>query len=84
MDLSVFEQIFALRDEARKAQLSADAPDLSHLPRGEENGEAVPAPTLPHEELAADLMVRAVALRERATKFVKTAAKSVALACFSL
>jgi hypothetical protein len=68
MDLSIFERVFALRDEARKAQLGADAPDLSELSRGTGRGEVADLPSLPQEELAADLMARGAALREQANK----------------
>ena len=68
MDLSILERVFALRDEARQAQLGADAPDLSNLSRGADSGEVVHPPSLPHEKLAADFMARAVALHEQAKK----------------
>jgi hypothetical protein len=71
MDLSVFERIFALRDEARKARLGGEGPDLSSLGRVAGGGRAAPL-DLPDEKLAADLMARAVALREQATKSLGT------------
>jgi hypothetical protein len=80
MDLSIFERIFALRDEARKAQLGADAPDLSELTRGGGRGEVADLPSLPQEELAADLMARAAALREQANKAESTRPSRTAIA----
>jgi hypothetical protein len=71
MDLSVFERIFALRDEARKARLGGEGPDLSSLSRVADGGRAAPL-DLPDEKLAADLMARAVALREQANKSLST------------
>lgn len=68
MDLSIFERVFALRDEVRKAEFSADAPDLSTLRRSAERGETADPPTLPQEELAADLMARASALHAQAAQ----------------
>lgn len=68
MDLSIFDQVFALRDEARNADLAADAPDLSSLGRGTNIGKIVTPPSPPNEKPAADLMARAVALHEQATR----------------
>ena len=67
MDLSVFERVFALRDEVREADLDADAPDLSSLSGEKGQGEeVVRPPSLPREKLAADFMKRAAELHEQA------------------
>jgi hypothetical protein len=68
MDLSIFDRVFALRDEARKAQLGATAPDLPELTGGSGAGKVAEVPPLPQQELAVDLMGRAAALRTQANK----------------
>ena len=66
MDLSIFEKAFALRDEARKAQLDAaslDLTDIHDLGKLGDKGELI---TPPHEDLAARFMSQAAALYREA------------------
>jgi hypothetical protein len=67
MDLSTFERVFALRDEASKA-LGAEDLDLPDLSRTDHAGNVVHPSSSPNEKIAASLMKRAVALHEKATK----------------
>jgi hypothetical protein len=68
MDLSIFERIFAMRDEVRKAQPGGDGRDYANLGSGTSGGAVATPPSLPDEKLAADLMARAVALRQQVSK----------------
>lgn len=68
MDLSIFERVFALRDEARKMQLSAGATELPDLKRSRKGVDIAQAPSLPDEKIASDLLARAAALLGEANK----------------
>jgi hypothetical protein len=61
MDLSIIDRALRLRDEARKAQLGDNAPDLTPLNRGE-NGRMEQPTGLPDDKIAVELMDRALEL----------------------
>ena len=67
MDLSIIDRALRLRDEARKAQLGENAPDISPLSRGE-NGKMEQPAGLPDDKIAVELMGRALALFEEMNK----------------
>jgi hypothetical protein len=67
MDLSIIDRALRLRDEARKAQLGDNAPDITPLSRGE-NGRMEQPTGLPDDKIAVELMGRALALFDEMNK----------------
>ena len=67
MDLSIIDRALRLRDEARKAQLGDNAPDVTPLSRGE-NGRMEQPTGLPDDKVAVELMNRALALFDEMNK----------------
>jgi hypothetical protein len=67
MDLSIIDRALRLRDEARKAQLGDNAPDITPLSRGE-NGRMEQPTGLPDDKIAVELMGRALALFDELNK----------------
>ena len=65
MDLSIIDRVFALRDAARKADLGANALDLSPLSRGD-NARMEQPTGLPDDKVATKLMSHALELAAEA------------------
>jgi hypothetical protein len=66
MDLKIFEDVFALRDEAMKDQLWTPTIDPKELARIAEGADTAEVLNAKQEDLAASLIKRALALSEAA------------------
>lgn len=66
MDLKIFEDVFALRDEAMKDQLWAPTVDPKELARIAEGADSAEVLNTKQEDLAASLIKRALALSDAA------------------
>jgi len=67
MDLTIFANAFALRDEAQKAEIGAEAFEAADLGKFAEGADNPQSLRPPQEDIAVKLMMRAMKIQEEAS-----------------